>query len=93
MANALTQIRGDLENYVGSRIRLKANRGRRKTIIREGVLEKTYPHVFTVKLDDDKSSIPRVSYSYADILTEAVELTVLTNNSKIKISYDAKKKR
>ncbi len=73
MAPALKSIRKDLESRLGSRIKLKANRGRRKTVVREGILENTYPHVFTVKLDQSNSQIPRVSYSYIDVLTESVE--------------------
>lgn len=80
MATALKDIRIDLENHLGSRIKLKANRGRKKTIIREGVLEQTYPHVFTVRLDKKNSSIPRVSYSYIDILTASIELEYLEND-------------
>ncbi|QOR37000.1 Veg family protein [Clostridium sp. 'deep sea'] len=76
---ALKDIRLDLENHLGSRIKLKANRGRKKTIVREGILERTYPHVFTVRLDENNSSIPRVSYSYIDILTSSIELEYLDN--------------
>jgi len=77
LPSAIKRIRMDLENHLGSRIKLKANRGRKKTVIREGVLERTYPHVFTVRLDQSKSSIPRVSYSYIDILTENIEFEYL----------------
>lgn len=75
--NSLAAIRAHLENYLGYNIRLKANRGRQKTIIREGVLEQTYPHIFVVRLDENKYSVKRVSYSYADVLTKIVQLTVL----------------
>ena len=74
---SLKDIRSDLETHLGKRIKLKANRGRKKTVTRVGVLEKTYPHVFTVRLDKNLSSIPRVSYSYTDILTASIELEYL----------------
>ncbi|SNX75712.1 uncharacterized protein Veg [Bacillus oleivorans] len=54
---------------------LKANGGRRKTIERSGVLAETYPSVFVVELDQDENAFERVSYSYADILTQTVQLT------------------
>jgi uncharacterized protein Veg len=72
----LGAIKANLENYLGYKIRLKANRGRQRTIVREGVLEKTYPKVFVVRLDDSKYSVKRVSYSYADVLTKTVQLTI-----------------
>ncbi|MFV9511740.1 biofilm formation stimulator Veg [Tepidibacillus sp. LV47] len=83
--NPLGAIKRDLESYVGEKILLKANGGRRKTIERTGILEQTYPSVFIVKLDEEQHSFKRVSYSYADILTETVELTVYTSDGLVRI--------
>ncbi len=87
--NTLALIKNNLDGYIGEKILLKANGGRRKTIERFGVLEETYPSVFIVKLDEDQHSFKRVSYSYADILTETVELTIVTNGGQIKITHQA----
>ncbi|EGL81853.1 protein of unknown function DUF1021 [Caldalkalibacillus thermarum TA2.A1] len=87
--NVLIDIKRNLDQYIGRRITLKANGGRRKTIERSGVLEETYPSVFIVKLDEEQNAFKRVSYSYADILTETVELIVCGDNDKeIKITYN-----
>lgn len=72
---AISEIKKDLELFVGSRIRLKANRGRNRIIEREGVLESIYPNIFVVKLNERKIE-RKVSYTYADVLTETVELFV-----------------
>ena len=72
----LTAIKEDLEGYLGYRVLLKANRGRQRTVVREGILEKTYPHIFVIRLDETKYPVKRVSYSYADVLTKTVQLTV-----------------
>jgi uncharacterized protein Veg len=85
--NALLEIRRSLEPHVGSRVMLRANGGRRKTIERTGVLEEIYPAVFIVKLDEEQHTFKRVSYSYADILTESVEVTVFGDNGQIRIQY------
>jgi len=71
----ISDIKKDLESFVGSRIRLKANRGRNRIIEREGILESIYPNIFVVKLNERKVE-RRVSYSYADVLTETVELFI-----------------
>ena len=84
--NALTEIKRSLDAHVGSMIMLKANGGRRKTIERTGVLEETYPSVFIVKLDQEQHTFKRVSYSYADILTESVEVTVCHDEGQVRIS-------
>ena len=43
-------------------------------------LAETYPAVFVIELDQDKNSFERVSYSYADVLTQTVELTFYDDN-------------
>lgn len=73
---ALTEIKQYLDASIGKKIKLKANRGRKKVIERHGVLEQTYPHIFIIKLDEKKNSVRRISFSYADVLTETVELTI-----------------
>ncbi|MFD0621200.1 MULTISPECIES: biofilm formation stimulator Veg [Paenibacillus] len=85
--NALLEIKRSLEAHVGRKIMLRANGGRRKTIERTGVLEETYPSVFIVKLDQDQNAFKRVSYSYADILTESVELSVCEDDGQVRITY------
>lgn len=75
MPKTLADIKRSLDGQLGKRIFLKANGGRRKTIERSGILTETYPAVFVVELDQDEHSFERVSYSYADVLTETVELT------------------
>jgi len=82
---ALAEIKKDLDSFVGRRIRLKANRGRNRIIEREGILESTYPNIFIIKINERKIE-RRVSYSYADVLTETVELYVYDNEEEIKIA-------
>ncbi|KGP71535.1 biofilm formation stimulator Veg [Pontibacillus yanchengensis] len=75
MAKTLAEIKQSLDGQIGNRLTLKANGGRRKTIERSGVLAETYPAVFIVELDQEQNAFERVSYSYADVLTETVELS------------------
>lgn len=82
---AISDIKDDLDSFVGSRIRLKANKGRNRIIEREGILESTYPNIFIIKINERKVE-RRVSYSYADVLTETVELFVYDDEEEIKIA-------
>ncbi|GIN42276.1 MULTISPECIES: biofilm formation stimulator Veg [Heyndrickxia] len=75
MPKTLTDIKRSLDSNLGKRLMLKANGGRRKTIERSGILAETYPSVFVIELDQEENSFERVSYSYADVLTETVQLT------------------
>jgi uncharacterized protein Veg len=72
--SVLDEIKKELDLHVGERIRVKANKGRKKIDEKEGILEKTYPHIFVVKIEEGHLSERRVSYSYTDVLTETVEL-------------------
>jgi len=82
----LFQIKKNIETCVGEKVQLKANRGRKKAIIREGVLENTYPSIFVVKFENDYETTRRVSYSYTDVLTKAVELVICKDNKLIQVS-------
>ncbi|ABN53603.1 MAG TPA: Veg protein [Hungateiclostridium thermocellum] len=84
--STLLQIKRDIETCVGQKIQLKANKGRKKAFIREGIVENTYPSIFVVKFENDYDTVRRVSYSYTDILTKAVEITVCEDNRKIQVS-------
>lgn len=73
--DALEEIRQNLESSVGKKVKLRANRGRRRVIEAEGIIENTYPKVFVVRLDK-QSAVRRMSYTYVDVLTETVELSI-----------------
>lgn len=80
--NSISQIRKELESCIGKRIQLKANKGRKKTIIKEGIVEKAYPSIFTVYFENEFNSPRMVSYSYTDILTQTVEVKIMPGNLK-----------
>ena len=84
--NTLDQIKANVEAHIGSKVRLKANKGRKRTTVREGVIEAAYPSIFIATVDGGYSSTRKVSYCYSDILTNTVELTVLDQEEEIKIS-------
>lgn len=77
-ANDISRIKSGLSDHIGRKVQLTAKRGRKKALVRMGVLESTYPSIFTVKLDAVENIRPErvVSFSYADILTHAVEINV-----------------
>ncbi|HEY8552393.1 MAG TPA: Veg family protein [Thermaerobacter sp.] len=86
--DVLAEIRRDLENYVGKRVRIRANKGRRRIVEREGTLEKTYPNLFVVKLDEEYQN-RRLSYTYTDLLTAMVEVSVYNGKERKKLNYSA----
>ena len=74
--DSVTKIRKDLEGSIGKTVILRANKGRKRIVVREGILESAYPNLFVVKIANEYDSIRRVSYTYSDILTSTVEVTI-----------------
>lgn len=79
-------VKKSIETCIGERVQLKANKGRKKAFEREGVLENSYPSIFIVKFENDFENTRRVSFSYTDVLTNAVEIVVCKDNKKIMVS-------
>ncbi|WP_066875386.1 Veg family protein [Clostridium mediterraneense] len=68
----LSSIKRNLEEHVGQKVMLKANGGRKRILVNEGVLESVYPSIFVVRLQKDTQRT--VTYSYSDVLTNTVQL-------------------
>ncbi|MBP5426313.1 MAG: Veg family protein [Clostridiales bacterium] len=82
----LNQVKKDIAAYVGYKIQLKSNKGRRSSFVQEGVLENTYPSIFIVKFENDYEVTRRVSFSYTDILTNSVEIKICNSSTKAHVS-------
>jgi len=78
--NSISQIRKELESCVGKRIQLKANKGRKKTFVKEGIIENAYPSIFTVSFQNEYNSSRTASYSYTDVLTRTIEVKVMSQD-------------
>lgn len=69
--------RRGMQSYIGKRIKLRSNGGRKRTIVQEGILDRCYPNVFTVRCAKKNASYQEtVSFSYIDILTRVVEIAI-----------------
>ncbi len=86
--DVLLDIKRGLDGIVGERVRVTASKGRRQVVEREGTLEKTYPNLFVIRIDEGESS-RRVTYTYADVLTEVVKLAVFEDESLKRLTFPA----
>ena len=82
----LVEIKRYVENHLGEKVILRTNKGRKKVKVVEGILIETYPSVFLVRIDFGLESERKVSFSYSDILTETVEVTLTENDERIYVS-------
>ena len=67
----IRKVKSSVDKNVGNRVKIRANRGRHKIDITEGVISETYPSIF---LDD---TVQTVSFSYTDVLTKDVQMQLI----------------
>ena len=68
----IDNIKRDIETHLGDKVTLRANGGRKKILVNDGIIEGIYPSIFVVRLEDDTQRT--VTYSYSDVLTNTVQL-------------------
>lgn len=71
------KIRQKVNDNVGKTVRIRAHKGRKKVSVKEGVIQSTYPSIFIVQVENHTANSYRnISYSYTDLLTHNVEMSV-----------------
>ena len=70
----LSTVKERVAELKGHPVKMLVNRGRKRIARFTGVLENTYPSVFTVRIDNSKS-VDLLSYSYSDVLCGDVKLS------------------
>jgi len=72
----VSQVRSDIQRIIGSTVQLETNKGRHKSVIRQGIVSNAYPSIFTVRLNSGANNSRNLSFSYTDVLTNTVEITL-----------------
>lgn len=76
----LNRVRQSVARHVGSKVRIRANKGRHKIDVTEGVIAETYPSIFLIEVQDDMDdTFKTMTFSYTDILTKDVRMTLCSN--------------
>ena len=68
----IASIKNDIESHVGDKVTLRANGGRKKILVNDGIIESVYPSIFVIRLKNDTQRT--VTYSYSDVLTKTVQI-------------------
>ena len=72
--NRVDQIRAEISNLEGQRIRVRANMGRSRIVERAGMVVQAHPALFVVEVEERRGRKARQSYQYVDVLTGTVEI-------------------
>ncbi|MDO5714162.1 MAG: Veg family protein [Tissierellia bacterium] len=77
-------IKRELSHHIGKEVILKADKGRKRIITKRGILESVYPSLFVVNINNDEAKGSRtVSYTYSDVLTSTVQITILDDDASL----------
>ena len=76
-SEALEAIRSEVETNIGRKIILKADKGRKRIVTKEGYIENAFPSLFTVRINNEFDEERTVSYTYSDVLTSTVKIKVI----------------
>ena len=72
----LFRLREDISKCIGSKIKLESNKKHNKSTVSEGVIANVYPSIFTVEMQEGTQASRTLSFSYTDVLTNAIEVTI-----------------
>lgn len=73
---SVNEIRTTVKENVGKEVTLKADKGRKRIVTKNGVILDAFPSVFTIKVSNDFNTQRTISYSYSDVLTSTVKLQI-----------------
>lgn len=78
MANAsVGNVRSAVSKHIGSKVLVRSNLGRHKYDVTEGIIAETYPSIFLIKVKNElEDTFQTVSYTYTDVITKDVQLTL-----------------
>ena len=77
--NQMEIIKNELEEHLGKRVILKANKGRKKFVTKQGILKAVYPSLFMVDVENGQE-ITTSTFTYSDVLTKTVKVTIVEDD-------------
>ena len=72
----ISRVRASVHQQCGRKVLIQLDRGRNKVDVQEGVIQKAYPSVFTILINDGQEQNPPqlLSFSYSDIITRDIRM-------------------
>ncbi|SHH21625.1 Uncharacterized protein Veg [Anaerosphaera aminiphila DSM 21120] len=81
--NEMLLIKNELEENLGKKVIVKANKGRKKYITQYGVLKAVYPSLFSIDLENG-DEMATSTFTYSDVLTKTVRVLILEDDVEYK---------
>ena len=80
-------IRRNILTCKGEKVRLSSKKGRKRTVVHEGIIEDAYENVFVLISNKVGDSNRKISFSYTDVLTRTVDFILYKNDQKLKLTF------
>lgn len=80
-------IRRNIQTCKGEKVRLTSKRGRKKTIIHEGIIKEAYDNVFVLDCEVTGETNRKITFSYTDIMTRTVDFILYKNDQKLRLTF------
>ncbi len=73
----LLRAKSNVEEHLGSKVRVRSNSGKKREKTKDGILLGAYKSVFLVDIKMDEDTYTSTAYTYTDLLTENVTITII----------------
>lgn len=73
----LINAKNSVEQHIGSKVRVRHNSGKKRQKAKDGILLSAYKSVFLINIQVDDNIYTSTSYTYKDLLTENITITVI----------------
>lgn len=74
----IRKVKLSVDRNIGNRVKIRANRGRHKIDITEGVICETYPSLFLIEVENElDEGTQKISFTYTDVLTKDVRMQLI----------------
>jgi uncharacterized protein Veg len=85
---SLADIKKEVDAIVGTKVRFRAAKSRKRVDEQVGILENAYPNIFVINVSETEEDFShRLSFSYSDLLTQNVELYKVDNEGEQRIDF------
>ena len=76
------RVKNSISSICNMPVSIRAIKGRKRFIIKECVIDNAYNNIFTVSCKTKDGKSENICFSYADILTGTIKITVYNNKNK-----------
>lgn len=74
----IEKVKLSVDKNIGNKVKIRANRGRHKIDVAEGVIRETYPSIFLVEIENKQDdTTQKISFSYTDVLAKDVQMQLI----------------